>query len=144
MRWLMLTLLAVPCSLAAQSSPKWTQKLPDLMKGRETYAAVLRGRRCAQVGAVERRTDCEYRVGKGLEFVIAGVGEPDAGITIVRANGYDGDYYATVGVPEGCVIVNPGRGTARAAVRAGGQPNYAFVSPRTGKVYTSWQSCVAA
>ena len=92
----------------------------------------------------ESQLDCVYRVGRDLEFVIAGVGGSDAGITVTKTSGYSGDYYATFGVMHGCVIVKPGSATIRAEMTSGVHSDMAFVSPKTGKVYTSWPECKKA
>src|SRR5690606_10307548 len=88
--------------------------------------------------------DCVYRVGRSLEIVIAGVGLPEAGITVVRADGYDRDYYATLGVSHGCVIVKPGTLTTKESERTGRLPGFAFISAATGNVYRTWEECGAA
>lgn len=78
--------------------------------------------------------DCDYKVGQALRFTIAGVGQEDAAITFFRVD-QRGDYYASVGVLHGCVIVKPGeKNTDRTFPMA-------FVSPQNGKVYRDWQSC---
>jgi hypothetical protein len=108
-----------------------------------TRDAVVQGMSCKQTprapGASQR--DCEYRVGKGLIFVIAGVGETDAAITVTKASGYDTDYYFTFGTAHGCVVVKPGTEAVRQALKSRVRPDMAFVSPKTGKVYASWQEC---
>jgi hypothetical protein len=43
------------------------------------------------------------------KFSIDGVGESDAGITVMRTVGPAGDFYLTFGVAHGCVIVKPGK-----------------------------------
>jgi len=100
-----------------------------------TYDLVVEGMKCHQnvMGSLE----CDYRVGPSLHFNIAGVGDKDASIAFF-ASSFDGDYYATVGVLHGCVIVKPGKTAKRA-----GLLDFAFVSPRSGKVYLDWESCQA-
>lgn len=105
-------------------------------QSRPTYDAVVKGLTCKQSGVSTAQLDCDYRVGKSLHFVIAGIGEPDAAFTVLRAAGYDGDFYATFGVQHGCVIVKRGAASLRPAL-----PDFAFVSPATGKVYESWEEC---
>jgi len=99
-----------------------------------TFDAVVAGMHCEQnpMGSLE----CEYHVGKSLYFGVVGVGDPDAAITFYSVS-FDGDYYASVGVPHGCVVVKPGKTTG-----LGG--GFAFVSPRNGKAYHDWQSCSKA
>jgi hypothetical protein len=109
---------------------------------RPTYEAVVKGMSCKQQTSLSvTQLDCEYRVGRSLEFVIAGVGQRDAAITIVRSSGYEADYYASIGVAHGCVIVKPGTLAREAAFRRGLDADMAFVSPKTGKVYKAWQDC---
>ena len=99
--------------------------------GQETYDLVRSGMSCKQNSMDS--LECDYRVGRSLHFNIAGIGERDAGITFYGAD-FDGDFYASVGVLHGCVIVKPGRL----------KPNmidFAFVSPRDGKVYRDWETC---
>ena len=99
-----------------------------------TYDAVVAGMHCEQtsVGSLE----CDYHVGRSLHFGVVGVGDPDAAITFYSVS-FDGDYYASVGVSHGCVIVKPGKTSDLAA-------GFAFVSPRNGKVYRDWQTCADA
>ena len=110
---------------------------------RPTYEAVVKGMNCKQqqTSLSVTQLDCEYRVGRSLEFVIAGVGEREAAITVVRSSGYEADYYASIGVAHGCVIVKPGTLAREAAFRRGMDADMAFVSPKTGKVYKDWQAC---
>ena len=108
-----------------------------------TYDAVVRGMTCKQstVPTSGDQLNCEYRVGQGLEFVIAGVGQPDAAITFVKVSGYDADFYASVGIMHGCVILKPGTRTNERTLSSGALPGMAFVSPKTGKVYRTWEEC---
>lgn len=98
-----------------------------------TYQVVVAGMKCLQnsMGSME----CEYRVGRSLHFNIAGVGDKDAGIAFL-ASSFEGDYYAGIGVMHGCVIVKPGK-----AIEGPAALDFAFVSPRSGKVYSDWESC---
>jgi hypothetical protein len=109
--------------------------IPARAAAQSTYNAVVAGMRCAQQGSGQM--DCEFHVGRSLYFVIAGVGQTDAAITFLKVD-FDGDYYASVGVLHGCVIVKPGHPDP-----AAGQWDMAFVSPRTGRVYHTWQTCMA-
>jgi len=101
-------------------------------------AAVQEGATCSLADSDASQMDCTYTVGKGLKFVIAGVGQDDSAISIDRALGMDSDYYFTFGVLHGCVIV---KSNIAAAARAGAHFDMAFVSPKTGKVYDKWQEC---
>lgn len=97
-----------------------------------TYDAVVSGMTCKQQSSGQ--LDCDYRVGKSLRFTIAGVGQDDTAITFFKVD-FDGDYFATVGVQHGCVIVKPAKPTLTSGL------HFAFVSPRDGKVYRDWPTC---
>jgi hypothetical protein len=90
--------------------------------------------------------DCEYKVGRSLRFVIAGVGQDDVAITFYRVD-FDSDYYASVALLHGCVVVKPSNLVldtlvTRSARRAADSvATFAFVSPRDGKTYRDWPSC---
>ncbi len=102
-------------------------------QGANTYRAVVAGMSCKQSSA--GHLECDYRVGRSLHFTIAGVGDGDAGIAFMESS-FGGDFYASVGLLHGCVIVWPGK--------ASKNPNpldVAFVSPRDGKVYQDWVTC---
>jgi hypothetical protein len=103
--------------------------------GPSTVEAVTRGMTCTQnpVGSME----CEYRVGRSLHFAVVGVGDSDGAITFYSVS-MAGDYYASVTVVHPCVIVKPGEANKAPLL------DLAFVSPRTGKVYTTWQACEGA
>lgn len=96
-----------------------------------TYDAVLEGMSCKQRQTGEM--DCEYKVGKSLRFLIAGVGQPDVAISFFKAD-VEGDYYASFAVLHGCVVVRPTKQTADTTM-------FAFVSPRDGKTYRNWPTC---
>ena len=98
---------------------------------RSTYDAVRMGMECRQNSLAG--FECEYRVGESLHFIIAGIGELDAGIEILESSS-QGDYYAKFGLLHQCVIVSPG-------ARGHSPPDLVFVSPRTGKIHRDWVSC---
>jgi hypothetical protein len=100
--------------------------------------AVRAGMTCNQ-NRYSQKLDCEYRVGKDLYFAIAGVGDDDAGISFFKVD-WDGDYYAGIGLQHGCVVVQQGKRIQDEALL----PEFAFVSPRTGKIYGTWQQCASA
>ena len=116
---------------------------PTLAGGRSSYDLVLEGRKC-ETGTWDQTLSCEYAVGTGLKFAIAGIGQPDTAVTFMKSS-FDGNFYATFGLLHGCVIVK--RGTkgveSEDAFEPGGFADYAFVSPRNGKVYRSWEQCEA-
>ena len=117
---------------------------PTLSGGKSSYDVVLAGKRC-QTEAWNQTLSCEYVVGTGLKFAIAGIGQRDTAVTFMKSS-FDGDFYATFGLLHGCVIVK--RGTtgvnSEEAFAPGGFADYAFVSPRNGKVYKRWDECKAA
>ena len=129
-----LIIIATVAVLACQASAQ--------ANTRPTYEAVVKGMSCKQQTSLSvTQLDCEYRVGRSLEFIIAAVGQRDAAITVVRSSGYEADYYASIGVAHGCVIVKPGTLAREAASRRGMDADMAFVSPKNGKVYKFWQDC---
>ena len=117
---------------------------PTLSGGKSSYDLVLAGKRC-QTGTWDQTLSCEYVVGTGLAFAIAGIGQPDAVVTFMKSS-FDGDFYATFGLLHGCVIVKCGAAGVNSehAFQPGGLADYAFVSPRNGKVYKRWDECKAA
>lgn len=99
----------------------------------ETYENVIKGKSCKESGS--QRLDCTYRVGRDLYIAIAGIGMPDTGINFY-ASSLEGDYYASVGVLHGCIIVTPGK-----LSESNEDGGYAFISPKNGKVYKDWRNC---
>jgi hypothetical protein len=97
------------------------------------YRRVVEGMSCKQ--QPNGQLDCEYRVGRSLWFAIPAVGRYDAAVTVFRAD-WDGDYYLTYGELHGCAIVKAGK-TRPEEERL----QFAFVSPKDGKVYRDWPSC---
>jgi hypothetical protein len=117
---------------------------PTLSGEKSSYDVVLAGKRC-QTETWNQTLSCEYVVGTGLKFAIAGIGQPDTAVTFMKSS-FDGDFYATFGLLHVCVIVK--RGTtgvsSEDASEPGGFADYAFVSPKNGKVYKRWDECKAA
>lgn len=74
---------------------------PTLSGGKSSYDVVLAGKSC-QTGTWDQSLSCEYVVGTGLKFVIAGIGQPDAAVTFMKSS-FDEDFYATFGLLHGCV-----------------------------------------
>ena len=104
-----------------------------------TYELVLAGKSCRHTKAQE--IECEYTVGKDLHFWINEVG--GAFVTFyVDKSSIGGDYSARLAFSHGCVVVMP-----HAMIKAlnldkpGQRANYAYVSPKNGKVYQTWQEC---
>jgi hypothetical protein len=106
--------------------------VPSVCAGGTAFEDTVAGKRCNQN---TQTISCRYKVGKDLEFTIDGIGDPDTGISFLHSN-FDGDYFATFGLRHGCVIVKHGRDPRL-------PPDFAFVSPRNGKVYKTWEDCKA-
>jgi len=106
-----------------------------------TYELVLAGKKCNESSS--QVISCEYKVGNGLHFTIDDIGQPDTGITFVKSS-FDGDFYATYGLKHGCIIVKRGpKGiTSTEFMGPGSFTDYAFVSPKNGKVYRTWKECM--
>ena len=102
------------------------------------YDVVLAGKTC-KAREPGQTLSCRYRVGNDLHFSIDGIGDPDTGISFLRSSS-DGDYFATVGLMHGCVIVKPGNKTMPDDVSVF-MSDFAFVSSKNGKVYRNWQDC---
>lgn len=112
-----------------------------------TYDVVASGTQCTQSQVPYQNSaqlNCVYTVGTGLKFSIAGVGQADAAILVDWAAGLDSDFYFKFGVQHGCVIVARGFGKQRKP--SGGLPGFdmVFVSPKTGRVYRTWEECGSA
>jgi hypothetical protein len=105
-----------------------------------TYDVVMAGKNCSD-SSIAQTLSCNYVVGKSLRFSIDGIGDADTGITFHRSD-IKGDYFATYGVLHGCVVVKPG-GSNEIDISLH-RKWYAFVSPKNGKVYRSWQECQEA
>jgi hypothetical protein len=105
-----------------------------------TFEIVSSGKACRQTPS--REFSCEYRVGNDLRFSIDGVGGEWTGITFLKSD-FDGDFYAKFGLQHGCVIVRRGKKSWKkdAAEGPGSPSDYAFVSPKNGKVYREWGAC---
>jgi hypothetical protein len=100
---------------------------------RTTFDNVVAGMRCSQNSGGD--LECDYRVGRSLHFAIVAPGRADGSIYFYAAS-FEGDYFAVVGMSHGCVIVRPGLSVSEAR-----RIDLAFVSPRNGKVYRTWQEC---
>jgi hypothetical protein len=112
-----------------------SQALAGVSSAQTVFAAATTGATCTQNAAGNRI--CRYKVGR-LEISIAAVGEPDAGISVLHSDIND-DYYARFAVLHGCVIVAAGKAAPKEALAPAG--DFAFISPRDGKVYKTWQEC---
>ncbi|MEO8158290.1 MAG: hypothetical protein ABI648_10885 [Betaproteobacteria bacterium] len=101
-----------------------------------TYDLTVRGKSCQESSL--QSVECNYSIGKSLRISIAGLGQPDTGVTFMKSD-FDGDFYASVGLKHGCVIVKPGK----KSLVPGYLPTFAFISPKNGKVYKDWEECQA-
>ena len=135
-----LVLLSWCCSALSLSA----QQPAGATRSSAAFDSLLAGMSCKQQKS--GRMDCDFRAG-GTRFVIAGVGQQDVSVAFLQ-----GDtaslYVVSVAPLHGCVVVKPTR-AADATRAAGLQPGdsvstFAFVSPRTGKVYRTWQTCLSA
>ncbi|HEX7939533.1 MAG TPA: hypothetical protein VF483_11150 [Gemmatimonadaceae bacterium] len=136
-RWLVVSLCGPVLSLAAQQPA-------GAARPSAAFNALLEGMACKQQPS--GRMDCDFHVG-GTRFVIAGVGQEDVAISFVQADTAD-PYRVSIAPLHGCVVVKPtnsAQATRTAGLSEGDSvATFAFVSPRTGKVYRSWQSCLSA
>ena len=99
---------------------------------KSVYDAVVSGKSCTENR--QQNISCSFTVGKDLLIEIAGIGSPDTGIAFLKSS-IDGDYYAAYGLKHGCVIIKNGPRTKKEVF------DFAFVSPKNGKVYKTWESC---
>lgn len=110
-----------------------------------TYEAVLDGMACKQQKS--GRMDCDYRVGRAVRFLIAGVGQEDVLVSFIQADS-SAEYAASFVPLHGCVVVKPVRpADGRRALQvyaADSVATFAFVSPKTGRVYRTWAMCLTA
>ena len=102
---------------------------PSFAQDVSTYDVVMSGKKCSEQNSIQQ-LDCKYVVGKSLSFEISGIGMRDRGVTVYKSD-FDGDYYISYGVGHGCVIVKNSKNIL----------NLAFVSPKNGKVYKTWEAC---
>lgn len=105
-----------------------------------TYDIVSSCKKCKETPS--REISCEYKVGKDLHLSVDGIGGEWTGIAFMKSD-YDGDFYAAFGIRHGCVIVKRGKKNWKNVADHGpGSPfDYAFISPKNGKVYRDWTDC---
>lgn len=77
--------------------------------------------------------DCDFDLGS-LHFEIADVGAPMGGVSIYKADSYNG-FHLSYGVLHGCLIIKPGFDTPAPL------SDIAFVSLATGGVHRDWRAC---
>lgn len=109
---------------------------PSIAFGQTTFELIMKGKVCSEHKS--QQVDCDYKIGTEFWLSISGVGNRDAGITFMKSD-FKGKHYGTFGLTHGCVIVK-----ADAANKTANPFNFAFISPRNGKVYSDWQSCQSA
>lgn len=108
-------------------------------ESKTTYELVLAGKKCAERD--NQQLDCDYKAGTGLWISIAGIGLPDTAVAFMRSS-FDGDFYGTYGIAHGCIIIKRGKKNKSSALEGPGSPiDFAFISPRNGKVYRNWTEC---
>jgi hypothetical protein len=90
-----------------------------------TYNKVLEARKCR---SAKNELYCRYDIGDSFSMEISGVGEPDALIVFYKLD-IDGGIYARLSALHDCVVVAQALG------------NYAYISPKTGKVYKTSDEC---
>lgn len=96
---------------------------------------VVAGQKCE---SNRNQIQCDYKIGRSLVVQIVGVGLPEVAITTYQTDD-KGDYYASVGMLHGCVIIKPGDKSP-----SEGWQNLAFISPKNGRVYRDWRLCQSA
>jgi hypothetical protein len=96
-----------------------------------TFDKLVKGKTCNTSSS--QKIDCDYKISDSFWIQIIGVGEDDVGVAIMKSD-YKGEYFAKVGRMHNCVIVNTG-------LKAKGILDYAFISPKTGKIYKSVEGC---
>ena len=103
-----------------------------------TLQLTLQGKECR---VVKNQTFvCDYNVGKDLKFRLEGIGLQGAGISFLRSSAA-GDFFAMYGLGHGCVVVKRGKKGITTKRGPGSSADAAFVSPKSGKVYTKWKQC---
>ena len=99
-----------------------------------TYEITIKSKKC-QEGASQLLA-CDYKIGKSLHISINGIGAPDTGISFMKSDFY-GDFYGTYGIGHSCIIVSSGNNNGKGK----SYYDYAFISPKNGKVYKDWTEC---
>lgn len=98
------------------------------------YELTLEGKQCKETS--NQSLGCEYRIGKTLHIGIDGIGQRETVITFMKSD-IEGDFYASLGLLHGCIVVKRKFSDHVGPLLF----NLAFISPRTGKVYRTWQEC---
>jgi len=118
--------------LAVASAGCTRQAETDSFDSRSLIELVESGKSCSS----ERRgLKCSDRVGEYFHVSIAAIDTNDTGIHFLKSDEARG-IYASLGAMHGCVIVNRRKGVNEL-------PEFAFISPKNGKLYESWVDCGA-
>ena len=104
---------------------------PIALAGGTAYEDTSKGKSCKEY---QQQLGCEFKVGKDLEFSIDAIGTSYTTITFMRVN-YSGDYYVKYGLLHGCLVIGHGKNSPLF------MQDFAFVSPKAGKVYKNWEAC---
>ncbi len=128
-----------PLKLLRQTFTALLVLLPAALHGQSTFDLTVRGTSCS-APQPSGSLHCTYKVGKDLEFSITSIGEPNATITVLKAN-IDGDFFLRVGMIHGCAIVEAGAKAPKSA--SSPDASGALVSPQTGRVVRTWAECDA-
>jgi hypothetical protein len=113
---------------------------PIFAAQRSTLDITLAGKTCSENR--QQTIECNYHIGNDLQITIAGVGQRHASITFEKSD-EEGDFYAGLGIMHGCVIVKRGEKgiDPKKGIGPGSMFDFAFISPKNGKVYPSWEQC---
>ena len=104
-----------------------------IFSANEPYKKTMTGKSCKEDTRTQQ-ISCTYEIGKDLLIWIAGIGSPDTSVTFAKSN-FEGDYYATFGMLHHCVVVKSQGNLLQ---------DFAFISPKNGKVYKDWKTCRTA
>ena len=98
---------------------------------------VVKGKSCVE--GESQQLECTYQVGKNLNNSISGIGQPDTSVTFLSLI-LIVIPIATYGLRHGCIIVKKGdKGITNNQLNGpGSYTDYAFISPKNGKVYSNW------
>jgi hypothetical protein len=97
-----------------------------------TFDVVRNSKRCHEDQSTQQ-VECSFSIGNDLRIELAGVGTELASASFSKSNS-NGDYFAKIGTIHHCIIIQTG-------ARRGNEPDFAFISPRSAKVYRTWEEC---
>jgi hypothetical protein len=101
-----------------------------------TYERVLLGKKCDSEITRAQNFYCAYAIGDGFLIHISDIGKPGSTILFTNSNN-KGDFFAAFQMRTGCVVVSPGQANESLRNKLG----YAWISPKTGKVYDDAREC---